>query len=450
MRARLAIVLVAGIALAAVPAPAPARAADPIIARDTMIQAIWPLGGDLVYLRGEYGKPLPKRRWMARFRGRLHVARGIPRRAGAGGDIGRDAKGRKVFPFSVDHSKGGVVVSRKWFLYDLARNRTRPLGGLPTKCLVGVIGLSRDSIAYTKQCKGDEYPTVFLRKGKRTQQIPTDPGAGSLTYRDGTLAVKIDTGLDNLYIEQWAANGEYCRKKIAPSDGDATSDDGWYPNGLTIVNGHLTWIMGYWPFRPDFAILAAKVGPGCQTPGPVGLFPFKPPSRRMRVLVVGDGRVFYADNKTLRRQAIPATPTFDPPPNDDFEAAQQLSGKAPLSAKGRVAYATLQPGEPLAEAKHTVWYAYRPMTSGTVYVTVSPSCWSATPEFCGGLNRFGVYTGTSPATLTELPPSGGPYTPKYTRVDAVAGKTYWISVGSPGPEPNYEPFTVRVDASPPG
>jgi hypothetical protein len=32
----------------------------------------------------------------------------------------------------------------------------------------------------------------------------------------------------------------------------------------------------------------------------------------------------------------------------------------------------------------------------------------------------------------------------------VKGKTYWIAVGSPLPEPNYEPFTLRVDTSPPG
>jgi hypothetical protein len=37
---------------------------------------------------------------MARFRGHLHRARGIPRHAGVG-DIGRDAKGRKVLTFAL-------------------------------------------------------------------------------------------------------------------------------------------------------------------------------------------------------------------------------------------------------------------------------------------------------------------------------------------------------------
>src|SRR3954453_21082459 len=133
MLARLAIALVAGSVLAA--APAPALAADQVVAHDTMIQSIWPLDGDLVYVRREYGKPLPERVWMARFRGHLHPARGIPREAGAG-DIGRDAKGRKVFTFAVTRVEGGVPVSVKWFVYDLARIRTRPLRGLPTECVV--------------------------------------------------------------------------------------------------------------------------------------------------------------------------------------------------------------------------------------------------------------------------------------------------------------------------
>src|SRR3954469_23347851 len=176
MRTRLIIALVVLNALAAAASPAQARAADPIIARDTMIQSIWALGGDLVYHRREFGKPLPARVWMARYRGRLHVARGIPRGAG-GADMGRDAKGRKVFIFAVTRSEGGAVVSRKWFVYDLARNRSRALGGLPrTKCIVGVIGLWRDSVAYTTECKGDESPSVFLRKGKRTKRLPTVVG----------------------------------------------------------------------------------------------------------------------------------------------------------------------------------------------------------------------------------------------------------------------------------
>jgi hypothetical protein len=111
-----------------------------------------------------------------------------------------------------------------------------------------------------------------------------------------------------------------------------------------------------------------------------------------------------------------------------------------------LAHATIQPGEPLRLTKHTVWYAYRPTVSGTVYVSVNPSC-SAPPRYCVGANRYGVYTGNSPDKLTLVPPTGGPYNPNYTGIDAVAGETYWIPVGTRLPE-KYEPFTVRVGTSP--
>jgi hypothetical protein len=447
MPGRLAIALVAGSVLAAAPAPAPARAADRIVARDTLIQYIWPLDGDLVYARGEYGKPVPKRVWMARYEGHLHQARGIPREV-ASGDIGRDAKGRKVFTFRVGRFEGGALASVKWFVYDLARNRARPLRGLPTKCVVLWVSLWRDSMAYTTECKGDPYPALFLRQGKRTRRVGSDPG-GKLVYRGGTLAVIVDDGLDDYYVEQWAAHGKQCSRRIDPSFGDATVETGWFPTDLWIANGYLTWTMGAFAVRPDFAILAAKVAPGCKTPGPVGLFPFRPETKTLRTVVVDDRRVFYADDKTLRRHALPAAPSFRPPSNDDFNSAQRLFGGAPLSASGTLAYATVQPGEPLAETKHTVWYAFRPTKSGTVYVTVSPSC-STPPNNCGGLPRFGVYTGTSPGALTEIRKSGGPYSPRYTRIDAVAGKTYWISVGSPLPEPRHEPFDIHIESSPPG
>lgn len=446
MLARLAIAMVAAGVLAAVSSPAPARAADPIVARDTLIQSIWPLGGDFLYRRLEYGKPLPKRAWMARFRGHVHRARGIPPRA-IEGDIGRDAKGRKVFTFaSVDRvvaSWGVHFEPAKWFVYDLARHRTRPLRGLPANCVPLWASVWRDSIAYMSACDNGSSRTMFVRQGKRTRRLGPAPG-GRIVFRGGTLAAISENGGDDTQdVEQWMANGKSCFKEIAASWGDAT-DGVWFPFDLWIANGYLIWRMAHGPVGP---ILAAKVAPGCDTPGPVGLFPFTPESKTLRAVAVDDRRVFYSDDKTLRRHALPATPSVDPPPNDDVENAQQLSGDPPRSATGTVAYATVQPGEPLSDTKHTVWYAFRPTTSGSVYVTVNPGC--TQPGNCGDLPRFGVYTGTSPATLTEIPQSGDGYNTRYTRIDAVAGQTYWISVGTPVPEPHYEPFDVHIDSSPP-
>jgi hypothetical protein len=441
MGVRFAIVLVLVSAFAALSAPAQARAADPIIARDTLIQSIWPLDGDLVYYRSV--QPLPERVWMARFRGRLHVARGIPPEAGAG-DLGRDAKGRKVFTFAVTSSEGDAP---KWFVYDLARNNTRSLGGLPANCRVSWVSLWRGSMAYEALCEGEQSSALFLRKGRRTRRLESSLGVLGVAYRGGNLAVTLEDGLDNAYVEQWAANGKRCIRRIDSSFGDATNNDGWYPTGLWMLNGYVAWAMGDFNVRPDFAILAAKVRPGCKAPGPTGLFSFRPETTTMRTFAVDVRRVFYADDATLRRHTLPRKPSVARPRNDDFKKAQQLSGDAPVSATGVLAHATYQRGEPLRHTHHTVWYAYRPTKSGTVYVTVSDSCSSPTRD-CGGSNRFGVYTGKSPSKLKLLPPTGGPYSPNYTRVDAVAGKTYWISVGTRLPE-KYEPFTVRVDLTPP-
>src|SRR4051794_5887574 len=169
MFARAVLALVVAGLLAVAPAPASARTADRIVARDTLIEQVWPLDGDFVYHRSEYRKPLPKRGWMASFRGHLRPARGIPRGASAG-DIGRDAKGRKVLTFAVARSsQDGVPTSVKWSIYDLARNRSRPLHGLPSDCLATWVSMWRHAMAYA--CKADPDPTVFLRQGKRTRRI---------------------------------------------------------------------------------------------------------------------------------------------------------------------------------------------------------------------------------------------------------------------------------------
>jgi hypothetical protein len=311
------------------------------------------------------------------------------------------------------------------------------------------VSVWRHNVAFTAECPGDPYPALFLREGTRTRRLASDPGGFTLSYRAGTLAVILDTGLDTFFVQQWMANGESCVKRIDASGGDATDEAGWYPTDLWIANGYLIWTMGIFNLRPDFAILAAKVRPGCETPGPIGEFPFRPKTTKLRTMTVDSRRVFYADDKALRSHRLPAKPSFAPPPNDDFSDARELAGDAPLSSTGRVAYATVQADEPLSRTNHTVWWAYRPTTSGTVYVTVSPGCFT-TPDNCGGLPQFGVYTGSGLGELEELRQSGGPYSPRYTRIDAVAGKTYWIAVGSPLPEPNYEPFDVQIDRHAPG
>src|SRR4051812_44691724 len=188
MRLRVASLLAIAILAGLGSASAQARAADRIVAHDTLIGYVWALDGDLVYLR--YGNPDPKRKWMARFHGHLRPARGIPnRRTIFGGELGLDAKGRKVFTFSaVHHNKIGTAVSAKWFVYDLAGNRTRPLKGPPAGCLSYWVAQWRDSIAYTVACKSPAKSGLFVKQGRHTRLYRPDPGGQSFAFRGGTLA----------------------------------------------------------------------------------------------------------------------------------------------------------------------------------------------------------------------------------------------------------------------
>jgi hypothetical protein len=252
-------------------------------------------------------------------------------------------------------------------------------------------------------------------------------------------------------VAQYAAGGQSCIKTIPASVGDATDETGWFPTGrVQLVNGYIAWTMGDPVWRSDYKILAAKIASGCKTPGPLGVFPFSPGKTRVHALAVDNRRLFYADSKTLRSHVVGARPSSARPANDNFKQARTLSGGLPLSATGSTAFATAEPGEPLAATGHTVWYAFRANATRRTYVTVTPSCSYEPPDACSGLYQYGVYTGSGPGALEQLPKthqgtSASYYS--YTRIDAVAGRTYWIAFASPF-EPNFQPFTVRVAKEP--
>lgn len=438
----LRLALASSLCVLVVSPPAQADAPDRVIAHDTNIRAVFALGGDLVYFRR--GTKLPSRVWMRLVGGKLRRAQAIPRSAYAGA-VGRDVKGRKVLTFAVVRRKGGTILSEKWFIYDLARDRARPVRGLPAGCVADWVSVWRRSMAYSASCERPAKSGVFVRQGTRTQKINSDPRGSDLVFRGGSLAGIFDTGLDDFVVVQYMANGTVCHEVLDSSYGDATDEKGWYPSGLWIGNGAMTWMMGNWFVRPNFAILSAKLPSGCATPGPVRQLPFTPKTAAVGPLVVDGRRVFYSDGTTLRLQTVPAKPSFDRPPNDDFESAEQLPAEAPFTATGRVAYATVQPGEPLADAKHTVWYAFRPTTSGTVYVSVDGGAiWDFEKHHYVATFRYGVYTGTSRESLTQIP-----FTGRSVRVDAEAGRTYWIAVGAPVPEPDFQPIGLRVTLTPP-
>jgi hypothetical protein len=61
--------------------------------------------------------------------------------------------------------------------------------------------------------------------------------------------------------------------------------------------------------------------------------------------------------------------------------------------------------------------------------------------------RFGVYTGSSLATLAPVAgPSSGTSPP--LQFDAVAGRQYWVDVGTSDAQANFQGLSVRVGTTP--
>jgi hypothetical protein len=292
-------------------------------------------------------------------------------------------------------------------------------------------------MAYQAYCDTAKRSGLWFRDGKRTFRLTGDTRNGlfHLTLRGGTLAGILDIGDGDVVVTQFMHEGKRCIKRIGSSF--AVGDDPWAPSDVWIANGRLTWVQGSWQTHPygTFAVLSSKLAPGCDTPGPNARFDFTPETSTVRSMALDGQQLFYAGQDSIRRHTLPAEPSFAPPANDDFENAQPLPGDAPTFASGWTAYATTQPGEPLANSKQTVWYAFRPTTSRPLYVNMG--------YFFRG--EFAIYTGSSLATLTPVPTTQD-YVSK--RFDAVAGETYWIAVGTSDPDPFYYPFTVAVAPDP--
>jgi hypothetical protein len=227
------------------------------------------------------------------------------------------------------------------------------------------------------------------------------------------------------------SRGRVCQTE-APA-GMSQSVDNWVPISVGLSSGRLVWVMQHGfgvSYGGSYTVLTTRPGPPCGPLGKTGRFRFRPQTKLFDVAV--DGRwLVYTNGRKVLRHRLPAKPSYAPPANDDFEHAAGLPTDAPATVSGRVANATRQPGEPpLGGATRTVWYAYRPTVSRTVYVKLEPF----------GLWSWDVFTGSSFDDLTEVPrdPSSG----QFTRIDAVAGHTYWIAVGTR--EPSFQPFRVNL------
>jgi hypothetical protein len=143
-----------------------------------------------------------------------------------------------------------------------------------------------------------------------------------------------------------------------------------------------------------------------------------------------DGRsLYYATETAIYRHRLAARGTTKPPANDDFADATFLGSRFPLHATGRIGHATRQRRDPRFEVDgyrpaldRTVWYAFRPSRSGTVYRGGTGTVFTRSRR--GSLRRVREHT-----------------TDRGWRFSVEAGRKYWVMVGG-GPEPNYQPFTI--------
>jgi hypothetical protein len=152
-------------------------------------------------------------------------------------------------------------------------------------------------------------------------------------------------------------------------------------------------------------------------------------AKRPKRLGVGGLVLFAALSAVIVASAVAA-----PPSNDDFAAAQVLSGAQPIVVQGTTREATRESGDP-AGFPASVWYRWTAPASGRIAI-----------EFCAQnaaaaqSTSVSVYRGETLPTLQEVfrteirPPSGScPFSQvddPPAVYDVVAGTTYRIYVGS--------------------
>src|SRR5215210_4940951 len=151
------VAIVAGLCALALPVT-DARAADSVVAHDTVISSVHAFQGRLVYKK-RTGKNTGV--WIRRVGGKLRRATRIPNGAHDVGEMGLDSKGRTVLHVSVSRRKNGLLVSVRHYIYDVASDRRRLLKGLPSGrevrkngvvdlegCYVNFVSFWRSRLAY--------------------------------------------------------------------------------------------------------------------------------------------------------------------------------------------------------------------------------------------------------------------------------------------------------------
>jgi hypothetical protein len=137
---------------------------------------------------------------------------------------------------------------------------------------------------------------------------------------------------------------------------------------------------------------------------------------------------------------VPAAASAAPPPNDDFDNAQELSG-VPAEATGSNVDATREPGEPYhgtSNGEHSIWFKWR-----------APRDVGVTLRLEGCAHPFqNSNPGSAGASVYEQTVRFG-LVPVGHTFRAVAGQTYFIAVGTPrGSQPDPD-ICVRLMPGPP-
>ena len=437
--------IVASLLVLMLQAPATARAADQVVARHTSpVGRLFQLGGVTLY-QEEGPNPSVTRHgrvpgpWTRVVRGRSRPARHVPPTVGVG-DIGRDAKGRIVLTYYVGRTKPDGTLMRRWFIYDVMRDRSRPIRGLnrDEHCGIAIITMWRKRIVYQKDCDDEGRAGLFLKTGNKVEKIAPHYPIVYLVQRGGSVAGIVEDGVGDLHLFRFMDAGAACVERIPLGFG--TGDGYWHPTGVWFSRSKLVWSMGSPDTAPNFALLAAKRTGVCKALGPVGELPFTWETKSVRAMAVDADRLVYAGEAVIKAHRLPPKPSVDPPANDDFEHAQALPTKLPYRIPVRIGNATRERGEPAVRGPYgqkpstpnrTVWYALRPTASGTVWVS-------------SDYYREGVFTGSKLENLTQIPPGV-----RGTEVHSEAGKTYWIAVTFDSEEPRYEPFYLTIGTAEP-
>jgi subtilisin family serine protease len=162
--------------------------------------------------------------------------------------------------------------------------------------------------------------------------------------------------------------------------------------------------------------------------------------RNYRIAVAGYSRSASEGTFTL-------TAFHDPPSNDYFFGAQEISGNS-ATVEGTTLLATREPDEPdhypddpfFLYGEHSVWYSWTAPSSGQVEMDTCTANISST---------IALYTGSELGTLSRVASNtsycpSAPFGSKVT-FEAVAGTTYKIAVAEPAsPTATQDTFTLKV------